>query len=123
MVEQSRKVLVQVESQDGTVTMPRCYQVMQGVKQHLSASVAHSQGLNMLSARVQKEDYGYSLRSSVDCTPADKEDRMCWDLLRRGSCPRRKLCQWYRPQPCDIVKLKVVIRCSQAKVKSGFAAA
>merc|ERR1712107_459928 len=105
---------IQAEVQDGATTTARCYQVMQGVKQQLNASVAHSQGLSLLSARLQKEDYGYSLRSSVACIPADKEERMCWDVLRKGSCPRRKFCQWYHPQPCDIVKFKVVIRILQA---------
>jgi hypothetical protein len=123
MAEGSMKVLIHTEPQDGTLAISRCYQVMQGVKQHLSGYVAHSEGLSLLSARVQKEDYGYSMRSSVACIPADKENQMCWDVLRKGSCPRRKFCQWYHPQTCDVVKFKVVIRCCQAKAKPALAAA
>eukprot|EP00427_Karlodinium_veneficum_P015628 CAMPEP_0169126908 /NCGR_PEP_ID=MMETSP1015-20121227/35714_1 /TAXON_ID=342587 /ORGANISM="Karlodinium micrum, Strain CCMP2283" /LENGTH=238 /DNA_ID=CAMNT_0009190633 /DNA_START=45 /DNA_END=761 /DNA_ORIENTATION=+ len=117
IVEQSRRVLICVEAQDGALSVSRCYELMQGVKQHLSCSVAYSEGLSLLSARVQKEDSGYSLRSSVACTPVDKADRMCWDVLRRGCCSRRKFCQWYHPQACDLVKFKIVIRCCRAKGK------
>lgn len=122
-VEQDRKVLICVEAKDGTLAVSRCYQLMQRVKEHLSGAVAHSEGLSLLSARVQKEDYGYSLRSSVLCIPKDKEHQMCWNVLQRGSCPRRKFCQWYHPQPCDVVKFKVVIRCCGAKVRLSSAAA
>jgi hypothetical protein len=104
--EGARKVLISAGVQDGR----RCYQLMQGVKQQLCGSVAYH-GLNLLSARVQKEDSGYSLRSSVVCVPEDKADQLCWDVLRKGSCSRRQCCRWYHPQVCDIVKFKMVIRC------------
>merc|ERR1740138_923014 len=111
MVDQSRKVLLCVDAQDGALSVSHCYQLMQGVKQHLSSSVAYSEGLNLLSARNQKEDYGYSLRASIACIPEDKAHHMCWDVLRKGSCSKRKFCQWYHPKACDIVKFKIVIRC------------
>jgi hypothetical protein len=106
-----RRVFISAGVQDGTLTVSRCYQLMQGVKQHLCGSVAHHEGLSLLSARVQKEDYGYSLRSSVACVPEDKAEQMCWDVLQKGSCRKRKCCRWYHPQVCDIVKFKVAIRC------------
>lgn len=115
MVDQSRKVLICVDAQDGTLSVSRCYQLMQGVKQHLSSSVAHSAGVHLLSSRNQKEDFGYSLRAAIACIPEDKTNRLCWDVLRRGSCPKRKFCQWYHPQACDIAKFKIVIRCQGAK--------
>jgi hypothetical protein len=114
IAEGSRRVALGADLPDGTLPLSQCYQVMQGVKHHLCVSVAHDEGLTLLSARVQKEDYGYSLRSSVACVPEDKVDQMCWDVLQRGTCPRRKCCHWYHPQACDIVKFKVVIRCKRA---------
>merc|ERR1711920_488006 len=103
--------------QDGTLVARQCYQWIQGVKQHLGNIVACSEGLSLLSARVQKEDYGYSLRSSVSCIPEDKANQMCWEVLRKGSCRRHKFCQWYHPQSCDIAKFKIVIRCQGTKAK------
>lgn len=123
MIEQSIKVLICVEAADSGLNASRCYQLMQGVKQNLSGSVSYSKGLSLLSARLQKEDYGYSLRSSVACPPEDKENNMCWDVLRKGSCPRRKFCQWYHPQACDMVRFKVVLRCHATKAKVASSAA
>jgi hypothetical protein len=116
VIEQSRKATIYVDAQDGALVASQCYRLMQGVKQHLNNFVVHSEGLGLLSARVQKEDYGYSLRSSVSCVPEDKANHMCWDVLRKGSC-RKKFCQWYHPQSCDIVKFRVVIRCQGVKAK------
>jgi hypothetical protein len=112
MIEDSKKVLIVVEPQDTTLSVPRCYELIQGVKQNVGASAAD--GMSVLSARVQKEDHGYSLRSSVVCIPEGKEDQMCWDFLRKGSCRRCNCCHWYHPQACDIMKFKVVIRCRRA---------
>jgi hypothetical protein len=123
IVEQSIKVLICVEAADAAFNAFRCYQLMQGVKQNLSGSVAYSKGLSLLSARLQKEDYGYSLRSSVACSPEDKENQMCWDVLRKGSCARRQFCRWYHPQACDTVRFKIVIRCHDAKAKAALSIA
>lgn len=117
VAEESRRVLICADAQDATLAASRYYQVIHEIKQHLCCSVTYSEGLSLLSARVQKEDYGYSLRSSVACIPEDKADQMCWDVLRKGSCPRRKCCRWYHPQACDVVKFKVVIRCKGAKTQ------
>jgi hypothetical protein len=35
---------------------------------------------------------------------------MCWDLCKKGSCPRRHNCHWYHPQESDIGRIKVSIR-------------
>jgi hypothetical protein len=111
--EESRKVLLLVDAQSGT--WAGCYELMQQLKQNLLDSVARSEALCLLSARVEREDYGYGLRSSVACIPDDKRDQMCFDVLRRGCCPKRKCCPFYHPQACDIVKFKVAMRCYPKK--------
>jgi hypothetical protein len=116
-VEHSRRVLVSVEPQNSDVDLSRCYKIMQGAKQSLCGFVSRSEDLSLLSARLQREDYGYSLRSSVVCIPDDKQNQMCWDVLQKGSCRRRKCCHWYHPQAEDIVKFKVVIRSRGPKAK------
>jgi hypothetical protein len=114
--EESRKILFYVDGEDGTRT--GCYELMQVVKATLLDSVARSGVLTLLSARVEREEYGYSLRSSVACIFDDKRDQMCFDVLRKGSCSKRMCCPWYHPQPCDIVRFKVAMRCYPKKIPS-----
>jgi hypothetical protein len=109
LVDESRRVLILADAQHGTRV--GCYEIMQELKQHLSEFVTRSEGLTLLCSRVGREDYGYSLRSSVACIPEDKIDQICWDVLRKGSCPKRKCCHWYHPQAGDIVKFTVHMRC------------
>jgi hypothetical protein len=89
------------------------YEVMHLAKGALEAITAQLQTVALLSARVQKEDAGYSLRSSVAYVPKEAEDRMCWDLFQRGCCPRRHQCRWYHPESSDIGKIKISIRYAQ----------
>jgi hypothetical protein len=116
--EESRKILILVDVQHGT--RAEGYHLMQAIKQNLVDLVACSGVMSLLSARVEREDYGYSLRSSVACIPDNKMDQMCFDVLRKGSCPKRRCCPWYHPQACDIVKFKVAMRC-YPKPKSALA--
>jgi hypothetical protein len=108
--EESRKILVLVDAQNGTKA--GCFELMQQLKLNFLDLVARSEALRLLSVRVKREEYGYSLRSSVACIPDDKRDQLCFeDMLRRGSCPNRRRCPQYHPQACDIVKFKVAMRC------------
>lgn len=88
----------------------RCYDAMQLVKQSLEAITSQLPTVSLLSARVQKEDFGYSLRASIACLPEGAEGSMCWDMFQKGYCGRRSQCRWYHPQDSDISKLKVTIR-------------
>merc|ERR1712196_235560 len=91
----------------------RTYEVLQLAKGALEAVTAQLQTVALLSARVQKEDAGYSLRSSIAYAPKEAEDRMCWDLFQKGCCPRRHQCRWYHPESSDIGKIKISVKCTQ----------
>lgn len=88
----------------------RCYAAMQLVKQSLEAITSQLPTVSLLSARVQKEDFGYSLRASIACLPEWAEGSMCWDMFQKGYCGRRSQCRWYHPKDADVSKLKVTIR-------------
>jgi len=92
------------------------YEVLQLAKGALEAVTAQLHAVALLSARVQKEDAGYSLRSSVAYAPKEAEDRMCWDLFQRGCCPRRQQCRWYHPESSDTGKIKISIKQAQRAI-------
>jgi len=102
--------LISAELQGGPRT---CYDAIHLARQALEAITTRLDAVALLSKRVQKEDHGYSLRSSVACIPASAQDSMCWDLFHKGFCPRRCKCHWYHPQESDMGRFKVNIRCSQ----------
>jgi len=89
------------------------YDAIHLARQALEAVIARLDTVALVSKRVQKEDNGYSLRSSVACIPASAKDNMCWDLFNTGCCPRRCQCQWYHPQESDMGRFKVSIRSSE----------
>jgi len=89
------------------------YEVLHLAKRALEAITGQLHTVAMLSARVQKEDAGYSLRSSIAYVPKESEDRMCWDLFQKGCCPRRHQCRWYHPESSDIGKIKISVKCTQ----------
>jgi len=91
-----------------------CYDTIHMTRQVLEEMTSQLNTVMLLSKRVQKDDCGYSLRSSVACVPCGEEDRVCWDLCKKGSCPRRHRCHWYHPQESDIGRIKVSIRCSDS---------
>jgi len=103
--------LISAELQSG----PRSsYDAIHLARQALEAVTGRLDAVALLSKRVQKEDNGYSLRSSVACIPASAKDNMCWDLFHTGCCPRHKgQCQWYHPQESDMGRFKVSIRSSE----------
>lgn len=99
--------LLTAELQNG----PRsCYDAIHLARQALEAITTRLDSVALLSKRVQKEDRGYSLRSSVACIPSGAQNSMCWDFFNKGNCPRRCKCQWYHPQGSDIERFKVVIK-------------
>jgi len=102
--------LISAEVQRTGQSTSQPHDVVQLAKQALDAITAQLPTVALLSARVQKEESGYSLRSSVACMPEGSEDRMCWDLFQKGCCPRRKQCQWRHPEDSDISRIKVSIR-------------
>jgi hypothetical protein len=102
--------LISAELQAGRNATTRCYDIMHLAKQSLDAITARLTTVSLLSARVQREDCGYSLRSSIACLPEAKQDSMCWDMFNKGYCPRRSQCRWYHPQGSDIGRLKVSIK-------------
>merc|ERR1711977_143149 len=102
--------LIIAELSRGADAASRCYDVVHLAKQALEAITARLPTTALLSARIQKEDCGYSLRSNIACLPQGAEDCMCWDMFKQGYCPRRGQCQWYHPRDSDIHKIKVSIR-------------
>jgi len=104
---------ISAELQCGLCSTTRCYEAVHLAKQALEEVTVRLDNVVLLSKRVQKEDGGYSLRSSIAFVPKGAEDSMCWDLLRKGNCPRRCKCQWYHPQEADIGRVKVNIRCTE----------
>jgi len=102
--------LISVELGNGP--QAKAYDIMQLAKQSLEAFASQVDSVSLLSARVQKEEQGYSLRSSVACIPDHARDKMCWDIFRCGHCPRRGTCRWYHPQEADIRRIKVSLKYS-----------
>jgi len=105
--------MISAELHGGPRAASRCYDVMQLTKQALEAVTERLPTTALISARVQKEECGYSLRSNIACLPEGAEDRMCWDMYRRGYCPRRSQCRWYHPCDSDIARIKISIRYSE----------
>lgn len=97
----------------GPSASSRSYDVMNLARMALDAIVEKLHNVTLLSTRVQKEDWGYSLRASVACLPQGAENNMCWDMFRKGHCPRHGQCRWYHPQESDIGRIKVTIRYSE----------
>jgi len=104
--------VISAEVHGGPQASTRCYEAVHLAKQALEQITTRLDTVALLSKRVQKEDRGYSLRSSVAFVPSCAEDRMCWDLFHNGNCPRRNKCHWY-PQEADIGRVRVNIRCTE----------
>merc|ERR1719498_2127893 len=110
--------LITAEVDAGAQALSRSYEVLHVAKRALETIAGQMHTVALLSARVQKEDCGYSLRSSVGYVPKEAEDRMCWDLFQKGCCHRRNQCRWYHPDASDIGKIKISIRCTQEQKQS-----
>jgi len=105
--------LISAGLQCGACSTARCYDAVHLAKQALEEVTARLDNVALFSKRVQKEDGGYSLRSSIACVPKGAEDSVCWDLFHKGNCSRRSKCQWYHPQEADIRRVKVSIKCAE----------
>lgn len=110
VTEELFKSFVFAEVPRSSFATSQCYDIMQRAKQALTKVVSDLESAFLLSARVQKEDAGYSLRCSVACVPDSARDKLCWAVVRHGSCSKGKCCRWYHPQPTDIMKLKIIVR-------------
>lgn len=102
--------LISAMHQCGPNASSGAYEVISLTKQAVDAITTRLGTTSLLSARVQKEDCGYSLRASIACVPESAQDCMCWDMFKTGHCPRRSQCRWYHPVDADIGKIKVTIR-------------
>merc|ERR1712054_264902 len=103
--------MIAAQLQSGSSSSARCYEAVHLARHALEEITGRLGGVVLLSKRVQKEDNGYSLRSSVACIPCGAQDFVCWDIFKNGCCPRRGKCQWYHPQESDIGRVKVSIKC------------
>lgn len=102
--------LIAAEIENGPRFSSRCYSAVHVARKALEEITADSKSVFLLSKRVQKEDRGFCLRSSIACIPKEAEGHICWDLFHKGQCPRRKSCAWYHPQESDIFRVKVSVR-------------
>lgn len=112
-IQGSSPTLITAELKSGSCSSSRCYDAVHLARRSLDEITARLSTVGLLSKRVQKEDGGYSLRSSIAFIPTGAEDRVCWELFHKGCCPRRSKCQWYHPQESDIGRIKVSIRCAE----------
>jgi hypothetical protein len=112
-VQGTSPTLIVAELQNGPRSHSRCYDAVHIARRALEEVASQTKSVSVLSKRVQKDDRGYSLRSSIACIPPGEEDRTCWDLFHRGRCPRRKNCCWYHPEETDMYRVKVNIRCTE----------
>lgn len=102
--------VISAELHSGPERSSRAYDTMQLTRQALDAVVARIQGVSLLSSRIQKDEHGYSMRSSMADFSKCNQDNICWDFVRMGYCPRHGHCRWYHPQDWDTARIKVVIR-------------
>lgn len=106
-------VVVLAEVPTGPHSVARCYDLIQLAKQSVEAIAERLPTLVLLSARVQKEEDAYTLRSSIAGFHEGDRQHMCWDILNKGHCPRRSQCRWHHPDEDDTFRIKVSIRCKQ----------
>lgn len=102
--------LISALLQCGPHASARAYEVISLTKQAVDAITTRLGTTYLLSARVQKEDCGYSLRASIAFVPEGAQDCMCWDMFKNGHCPRRSQCRWYHPVDSHIGKIKATIK-------------
>lgn len=104
-------VLICAEA-NGDRTFASSYDVVRLAKNELEAAVARVKTLKLVSSRLQKEDFGYSVRSSIALVPEGLGDRMCWDMFRHGYCARGHQCRWEHPRSSqlDNRRIKINIR-------------
>lgn len=50
------------------------------------------------------------ISASVAYMPLELQQKACWDMCRRGSCPRPQYCRWSHPTVHDLIQLVVVVK-------------
>jgi hypothetical protein len=112
-IQGTSPTVILAELQNGPRCSSRCYDVVHIARRALEEASSRMESVCLLSKRVQKDEKGYSMRSSLACIPTEVEGRICWDLYHKGHCPRKRSCQWYHPQESDMYRVKITVRCSE----------
>jgi hypothetical protein len=89
-------------------TLP-AHDILQLTKTALDSVVSRVGSASIVSSRIRKQACGYNLHATIACWPHGCGEHMCWDLMTKGSCPRRKRCRWHHPEAENTVKLNVFI--------------
>lgn len=100
--------VVSAAVKSGPDARARSYKATQLAKESLEAISKRLEVMSLLSARTQKAEDGYRLRSSIVCVPDYAKGTLC----RQGTYCKNKACRWYHPQEADIKGIKVNIRCN-----------
>jgi hypothetical protein len=106
-------VIILAEVPTGSHSVSTGYDLIRLAKQSVEAIADRLPTLVLLSARVHKEEGAYTLRSSIAGICDGDRERMCWDILNKGHCPRRSQCRWHHPDEDDTFRIRVSIRCNQ----------
>lgn len=85
------------------------YDLLQTVRSTMEAVTTRLGTVRLVSARSQKDESSYALRSKFACIPDVSSEGMCWDFVRKGYCPRGSNCRWSHPQNEDSFRIKVVV--------------
>lgn len=109
---QTSPLTISAEVQPG-MSAKSAYDIIHLAKQSIEAISERLPTITLSGPRIQKEENGYSLRSSMALLPVGLEDCMCWDMFRLGHCRRRHQCRWYHPQDRDTFRIKISIMYSE----------
>jgi hypothetical protein len=105
---------ISIDLDEGPAATLPPHEILQLASQALESVVARV-GSTILSCRIRKQARGYNLQTVVACWPQGCQEGMCWDLLTKGSCPRRGRCRWYHPQPENTMRINVIINQRKGK--------
>mmetsp|Transcript_3969 Transcript_3969/g.6430 ORF Transcript_3969/g.6430 Transcript_3969/m.6430 type:complete len:484 (-) Transcript_3969:353-1804(-) len=105
---------ISIDLNEGPAATLPPHEILQLASQALESVVARV-GSTILSSRIRKQARGYNLQTVVACWPQGCEEGMCWDLLTKGSCPRRGRCRWHHPQPENTMRINVIMNQRQGK--------
>jgi hypothetical protein len=92
------------------------YDLLQSVRHTMESVAARLGTARLVSARSQKDDSSYTLRSKFACWPEYCAEGMCWDMFQKGYCPRGSLCRWSHPCDEDVFRIKVVLTHSSTEL-------
>lgn len=95
-------------------TLP-AHDILQLTKTALDSVVSRVGSTSLVSSRIRKQACGYNLHATIACWPHGCGEHMCWDLMTKGSCPRRTRCRWHHPEAETTMKLNVFINDKRPK--------